>query len=321
MRYMLMSELIYFDMPFGLGLAEWDQAAYSPDQFADLFAQLNIVNTKSDHALVLIIHWRQAGATEYAMQKAGYTGIHPIYVQKPSQNAKGMGFIFSVEVALIGYKRSRSTCELFFDNPDPTHRHNMIYSHNVRQKATSPTDNEHINTTQKHPILAYQLAKVICQPGDNALVVGAGSGSDLMGMARAQVNVVGIEKEARQFAGIYARLTAHVADAENFLDEEIKEVAALTLEASKFGLNRQKPEKKKRAQKKKPENDDANENQASGPPIQPEQACCPACGQTSQEKLHKCNIPSCESRIHKACSVVECHVVCSDECKKIHACL
>ena len=52
-----------------------------------------------------------------------------------------------------------------------------------------------MNTTQKIPDVASFIAPRLCKPGSSALVIGAGSGSEVVGLARVGVHVVVLEKD------------------------------------------------------------------------------------------------------------------------------
>ena len=132
-------------------------------------------------------------------------------------------FIFAVEVVLVGYKGGRP--KLSFDEPNPMLRHNLIYSHRVASKWKRVDSDAPVNTCQKHTGVAFELARTFCRPGSNALVLGAGSGSDVIGCLRAGVNVVAVESDQAQFAGCRARLVDYVANLEAHRAVEAKEVA------------------------------------------------------------------------------------------------
>ena len=51
----------------------------------------------------------------------------------------------------------------------------------------------------------------MCKPGTYALVVGAGSGSEVLGLARVGVNVVAIERDEKQFHALTERLSNEAA--------------------------------------------------------------------------------------------------------------
>jgi hypothetical protein len=80
---------------------------------------------------------------------------------------------------------------------------------NINRYQLSGQD-EPVNTCQKHSGIAYHLASICARPDSNALVIGAGSGSDVIGCLRAGVNVVAVDKDATQFQWCKARLLAYI---------------------------------------------------------------------------------------------------------------
>ena len=51
---------------------------------------------------------------------------------------------------------------------------------------------------------------MFAHPGANALVIGAGSGSGVIGRVRVSLNVVAVEKDPTQFRGCKARLLGYL---------------------------------------------------------------------------------------------------------------
>ena len=115
-------------MPFGLGLADWDQLL-TDSQLEMFFNQLKIINTSQSTVLALIVHIRDFGRVARAMEDHGYSDVHPFYVYKPQQNRRGTNcFIFAVEVIVVGYLASASERKLHFRSPNPLFRHNLLWT-------------------------------------------------------------------------------------------------------------------------------------------------------------------------------------------------
>ena len=93
--------MVFWDMPFGLGVADWD-VKLSDLEIQMLFKQLDIINTATSWVVCLVVHVRDYGRVERLMEDHGFVDIHPFYVYKPNQNQKGVGcFIFAVEVVIV----------------------------------------------------------------------------------------------------------------------------------------------------------------------------------------------------------------------------
>ena len=120
---------------------------------------------------------------------------------------------------------------------NPVFRHNLIFSHQVASKLKYTGLEEEVNTTQKNPNIASFLGRITCKPGSSALVIGAGSGSEVVGLARIGVNVVALERDGRQFRAMTERLTSEAAFEERATAQqaqEEKQIALLTVLASRF---------------------------------------------------------------------------------------
>jgi hypothetical protein len=212
-------------MPFGLDLAPWD-VLLTDVELERFFMQLNVVNTSQQTMLALVVHFADAGRVKAAMEAAGYQSVHPFYVYKPSQNVKGTDcFIFAVEMILIGYLGGSRDRGLVFGERNPVGRHNLLFGHNVGSRYQLSGQGEPVNTCQKHPGIAHHLATICARPGSNALVIGSGSGSDVVGCLRAGLNVVAIDKDSKQFQGCKARLLGYIADVEEEKKKEALELA------------------------------------------------------------------------------------------------
>ena len=212
-------------MPFGLDLAPWD-VLLTDVELERFFMQLNVVNTSQQTMLALVVHFADAGRVKTAMETAGYQSVHPFYVYKPNQNVKGTDcFIFAVEMILVGYLGGSRDRGLVFGERNPVGRHNLLFGHNVGSRYQLSGQGEPVNTCQKHPGIAHHLATICARPGSNALVIGSGSGSDVVGCLRAGLNVVAIDKDSKQFQGCKARLVGYITGVEDERKIEALELA------------------------------------------------------------------------------------------------
>ena len=323
----LCSGLVYWDMPYGLDVANWD-TLLSDSHLDMFFRQLAIINSAPSHALVLHTHYKDAGRVQMAMEKHGYQHVHPLYVYKPTQNQVGTNqFIFAVDQLLVGFIPNRNDIRLNFADPNPTQRHNLIFSHAVTSRSTSSSSSEvaaPVNITQKHTCVSQYIGGVFCTPGGKVLVIGAGSGSELIGFNRAGLEVVALEKDAHQFKGCQTRLLSEQsAEQKNTLTarKELKQMTRLQQVASKFAMW---------------EPEDAPADDVVQPPVQPQKkpkqsvSTCVACGSELKGDIGSCASITCNVRqIHIACLIAHpnlsdggCeHKFCSVECADKHDCL
>ncbi len=311
-------------MPYGLQLADWDQLL-SDEQLEDFFTQLGVVNPARTQTLCLHVIYHDAGRVRDKMMEKGFADIHPLYVYKPQQNARGMNFIFAVDVILVGYKPSINACAVKFDNANPHFRHNLLYGHQVGPKLKKGGSQEDVNTTQKNPNVSFRMGNILGKPGGNALVVGVGSGTEVISLTMAGMNVVGIEKDADQFQAACARLADVQEKQAAILDQfkvEVEQVATLTRLASKF-TKLIHDENVHFSDEKAPGQQDQNE-------IVRKLACCACASEMLSSEVADCCKSGCAAKFHAstpsnagACGV-KCEtcgsVFCSSDCSADHAC-
>ena len=115
------------------------------------------------------------------MVDQGYSDIHIFGVYKPQQNTTGMELIYALELYVVDYKQNIRACSLTFSDMNPVFRHNFMYAHQGGSKLKYAGREEEVNTTQKNPNVASVLDRITCKPGSSALVIGAGSGSEVVG--------------------------------------------------------------------------------------------------------------------------------------------
>ena len=306
-------------MPFGLGLADWD-VLLTDEQLKMFFRQLAIVNSCPSTVLALVVHFTDAGRVAKAMEEHGYIGVHPFYVYKPTQNQRGTEcFIFAVEMVLIGYLATPSERKLNFPDPNPLDRHNLLFGHSLRgPRFQLSGDQAPVNTCQKHTGVAHYLASVFAHPGANALVIGAGSGSDVIGCVRASLNVFAVEKDPGQFRGCKARLMGYQSNLEAEQKVEAKELDQVShLKAQARAFASWDPESADAPEEKSASSSSSSSSSSSAVV---ETKCC-VCGEAlGDSAMVECGAESCAAdAIHETCSETCSAVGCSEVfCCKSH---
>ena len=222
---MCRADLVFMDMPYGLGVAPWD-VLFSDVEMETFFTQMACINRAVSFCLMLSIVYHDAGRVRACMIRFGFVDIHPVYVYKPQQNTTGLEWIFAVEIMLVGYKGGIRDCALTFQDMNPVYRHNLLFAHQVGSKLKYAGEDELVNTTQKNPNVASALGRITCKPGSSALVLGAGSGSEVVGLARVGVNVVALERDHKQFKALTERLTSEAAASEQAIKQAAAQAAA-----------------------------------------------------------------------------------------------
>ena len=318
-------------MPFGLGVADWD-VLLTDEQLTLFFRQLQIINTSQTTVLALVVHFKDAGRVASYMEQFGFVDVHPFYTYKPQQNQRGTGcFIFAVEIILVGYKAPSRSRVLSFPHANPLFRHNLLFGHSVTSRWKSAGGDDAVNTTQKHPGVARHLASIFSTPGTTALVIGAGSGSDVIGCIQAGVNVVAVERCPQQFQGASARLVdfkSNFEDAQAAAALEVAQAQHLRELASAFTA--WSPDDAladdtvaQQVGPPAPSSSSSSSQAAQPPSVGPE---CPSCGSEVKEgKAQSCGRDQCSrGGLHVEC-MAECKVegcsmiCCAKKCLKTHA--
>jgi len=325
------ADLVFWDMPYGLGLAPWDSALLTDIELETFFQQLAVVNRARQHCLVLSCVWHDAGRLRKFMMENAYSDIHPLYVYKPMQNTTGMEWIFAVEIMIVGYKGGIRGCNLTFSDMNPLTRHNLILGHQVGSKIKHVGEDVEVNTTQKNPNTASTIGRIMCKPGAYALVIGAGSGSEVLGLARVGVNVVGIERDSKQFMSLTQRITSEAAFPKHALTrlaEDDRSVALLGRLASKF--TKLAPDVTvhfaEAEEGQQLEDDGGQVDKANISVGDAHSKTCPACGEgVGQLDSCACAKGQCVSGLLHLSCVVTCSKCggkfCSEPCKEDHGCM
>jgi hypothetical protein len=322
------ADLVFWDMPYGLGVAHWD--VLLTDVELETFGhQLACVCRARNFCLVLSVIFHDAGRIRAWMLANGFCDIHPIYVYKPQQNTTGMDWIFAVEMMLAGYKGGMKNCKMTFSESTPLLRHNLMFAHQVGSKLKHAGEDSEVNTTQKNPNIASALGRIICRPGSVALVIGAGSGSEVVGLARAGVNVVGLERDPKQFRGLTERLTHEMsfsapalAQAEN----EQKSVTLLNLLASRFTrLNPDYHAHFLESVDAEADSESAPSHEVGAADRAPLPRQCPSCGKDLKQKDEfECEKDGCQTgKMHTTCceKCSKCaKLFCTADCVENHGC-
>jgi len=146
-EFVLLLDLVIWDMPYGIEVADWD-VLLSDMQLEIFFQQLVVTNRARAHCLVLGCVWHDAGRIRLRMLDSGYSDVHPLYAVKTQQNNTGMEWIQAVEVFVVGYKGGIKACNLTFSEINPVFRHNFFCLHQLGTKLRHTGDDKDVNTTQ-----------------------------------------------------------------------------------------------------------------------------------------------------------------------------
>jgi hypothetical protein len=216
------------DSLFGIGAEKWDpkEEKFSGPDFKRLWHQIQAAQTPAEHPIWMMVYFNpiEWGPIQAAMKECGFNGVRPIYTYKENQNYAGtLGWLSSVDIVLLAFRPKMSR----FPMPkelDPTQRHNLFSVKAPLQTKFKGSDGKVLNNTQKSTEISEKLATAHSPVFGNALVVCAGSGSEVIGLIRAKQNVVAVERDPAMFNGFWQRMLEFQAVmAKEAEDREAKE--------------------------------------------------------------------------------------------------
>jgi hypothetical protein len=193
-------------------MAAWDMFVWTCKFLKDLLEMEQGCNTIENRVFAMVIPPEMFPSYKEVFISCGWKDVHYMIWHKTGHNTTGVNcYIYACEMILVAYKRTKAKCNWFFaSNPNPTLRHNFIEMPAVTDKAKY-ADGTLVNIHEKPPELCQFFCNNHCKPGDNVLVLGAGSGADIIGALRADCNVVAIEQDPKQHSYFSLRLAEEKA--------------------------------------------------------------------------------------------------------------
>lgn len=185
-------------MPYGIVNEDWD-SVISDAKLDRIFKQFIAQNQTSTS---FFFCWHTPSMTPQvstAMTNNGFQEQQHLFWHKTDHYTQtpATSYTSSVEMGTIGFKPHR-TAVPFNMAVDARHRHNFIEMPAV---TTYEKDdhNMQVNPCQKPPGLSKWIVSNHCPPNSSVLVIGAGAGGDVLGALQAEVNVVAVESDERQY--------------------------------------------------------------------------------------------------------------------------
>ena len=138
------------------------------------------------------------------LAEKGYKNISVFTWWKNNFNMENvMGILYATEYIILAWRTGLTQNMPCVLDKNPTKRHNMFIG--PQQRAFHKDQlNDMINPYQKPAYLAYNMCKAFCNPFDEVFILGSGAGGDIEGCVAAGMNVVALEKDARQYAATLA---------------------------------------------------------------------------------------------------------------------
>jgi hypothetical protein len=201
--------LIFFDLPFGKKVEHWDERAFTDAELEQMLENIVAINGAKKSVLVLVLDVNDFGRYAKVVKAQGWTNVHKMTWYKTDHNATGVGcYIFATEIIMVCYRPNWHETQWYGMEKNPTKRHDLFALPACSTK-TIHTDGVEVNKHQKPTGLIRFFIENHCGPSDFVLVLGFGSGSEIIGAVQSNVNVVGVEQDVRQFNAFRARLLSY----------------------------------------------------------------------------------------------------------------
>ena len=219
--------LIIADLPYGYNIETWDEALTAAE-LDRLMAAIKTVCSGSSSStssrsgpspsrpmngkcLIIWHAFDQNTMIAEALARAGWEKRVVCIWHKTGQNANGNleDFVNGWECCTMSWFGVKDKTRIHLPH-NPLDRQNIWMMPSVNAHSKIPGTQKDINFCEKPPQFAKQFCEWFGRPNDNILVLGFGSGSDLIGCLEANMNVVGVELDPVQFAAVIARLTTYI---------------------------------------------------------------------------------------------------------------
>ena len=216
-----------FDLPYGVTNESWD-TVLSDVKLDRIFKQFIAQNSSTTS---FFFAWHTPTMSQQVAAIMGQNGFQESqnlfwhksghYTQSPATS-----YTSSVEMGTLGFKPHRT--KVPFNMPtEPRQRHNFIEWPAVTTYEKDE-DGNRVNPCQKPAGLSKWIVGNHCPPGSTVLIIGAGAGGDIKGALEADVNVVAVESDPRQF-----QLLHKIAQEWNYAEETaIRRAAEISLSSS-----------------------------------------------------------------------------------------
>jgi hypothetical protein len=231
---------VFFDAPYNELKCNWEYQI-TEDILVRILKQIQAVHL-GDWQICAIMHKpTDTPIVMSALEKQGYCQMNQFYWYKGKEHQTKTpvsSYTSSVEIGTIGFLPDRSKCKWFMGT-DPRKRQNHFEFKGVT-KYYKYDNGEIVNPCQKPPELLRWLCGNHLSVGSTVLVLGSGSGADVIGATQSCCNVVTVERDQKQFDRLQTTLVKYASLNEAVQQEaetDEKEGSSATGEANVEGAD------------------------------------------------------------------------------------
>ena len=197
------------DMPYGHDIADWDSAATTPAQLKQILKEEQSINT-NDKPRVFIGWCDRTMRHQYekVFPQVNWNGFATISWVKPNVNLKGVKrFMPSTEHGFVAFRPNQSSVDWQYDDPNPLKRPDFVVMNHVPEcDKVKDQEGKVVNPCEKPTGLFRHWMQMFAKAGQWVLIIGFGSGSEVVAAVRMGLNVVCLESDKRQFDLLPSRL-------------------------------------------------------------------------------------------------------------------
>ena len=209
------SALVFYDAPYNeLKQVDWEYQITEQSLTAKM-KQVNAIHHGNWQIFAIMHKPPDTAIVKNALEANGFCQLIQFYWYKGKEHQTKTpvsSYTNSVEMGTIGFMPNRKPCGWQMGT-DPRHRHNH-FEHKGVTKYYKYDNGEIINPCQKPPALLRWLCNNHLMSNSNVLIIGAGSGADIIGATQACCNVVAVERDDRQFEALQTTLVKYASAAE-----------------------------------------------------------------------------------------------------------
>ena len=201
--------MVYQDAPYGVLDVEWDKKGWSVVQqreVIDIVLGRAHADSKAGLAWLMWCNVNQVGAFTEVFTSKGFVNTRPIVWHKTNYNTKGPSneLLSTFEICILTYY-SKVPKNLYLPK-DPWDRHNHIELPTLKKITRHGMGGRVVNPAEKPVQLAQRLMKWHAVSGQSVLIVGSGSGSEIIAAMDMGLNVIAVEQDTYQWAAANDRI-------------------------------------------------------------------------------------------------------------------